>query len=129
MSRPHAVIIEDNTQNVQVLGSLLAKEGVTHTAILDATLVAETLQSIGRVDVVFLDLEMNSLSGYDVLEMIKAEPRFQTVPVVAYTVHVSEINTAYQKGFDSFLAKPIDSEQFSDQLARILRGERVWGQG
>ena len=128
MSQPHAVIIEDNTQNVQVLGSLLTKEGVTHTDILDSTLVAEALQAIEHVDVVFLDLEMNRLSGYDILEMFKADPRFQDVPIVAYTVHVSEINTAYQQGFHSFLSKPIDSDQFSDKLARILRGERVWGQ-
>jgi hypothetical protein len=45
---------------------------------------------------------------------------------VAYTVHVSEINTVYQMGFHSFLGKPLDSDLFPDQLARILRGERVW---
>jgi CheY-like chemotaxis protein len=129
LSQPHAIIIEDNSRNVQVLANLLTKEGVTHTDILDATQVADTLPTLDRVDVVFLDLEMTNLNGYDILDLFKADDRFQTVPVVAYTVHVSEINTAFEQGFHSFLSKPLDSDRFPTQLASILRGERVWGQG
>jgi CheY-like chemotaxis protein len=61
-----------------------------------------------------------------VLQLIKANSRFQSVPVVAYTVHVSEINTAQDMGFDGFLAKPLDSDRFPGQLNRILNGEPVW---
>jgi two-component system sensor histidine kinase/response regulator len=128
MSQSHALIIEDNSKNVQVLGNMLNKEGLTHTDVLDSTLVATVLQELDQIDVVFLDLEMQDLNGYDILEMLRSDSRFASIPIVAYTVHVSEINTAYQLGFHSFLAKPLDSDQFPEQLARILRGERVWGQ-
>jgi CheY-like chemotaxis protein len=128
MSHSHALIIEDNNKNVQVLGNMLSKEGLTHTDILDSTLVAGVLQELDQVDVIFLDLEMQDLNGYDILQMLKSDVRFNSVPVVAYTVHVSEINTAYEYGFHSFLAKPLDSDRFPEQLAMILRGERVWGQ-
>jgi two-component system, cell cycle response regulator DivK len=60
------------------------------------------------------------------LEKLKADARYQQVPIVAYTVHVSEINVAYQRGFDSFIGKPVDPDRFPGQLARILRGEAVW---
>jgi DNA-binding NarL/FixJ family response regulator len=58
--------------------------------------------------------------------MLKSYEYLGRVPVVAYTVHVSEINRAYQLGFHSFIGKPIDPDKFPDQLARILRGEPVW---
>lgn len=126
MSQPHALIVEDDSNNMQVLASLLSKEGFTSTEILDSRLVEQALQTIDQVDVVFLDLEMQSLNGYDILEMLKADNHLRSVPVVAYTVHVSEINAAYESGFHSFLAKPLDSDRFPEQVAKILQGERVW---
>lgn len=126
MSQPHALIIEDNSKNMRVLTDLLSKEGFTYTDILDARLVQEALPTIDQIDIVFLDLEMQSVNGYDILDMLKADDRHQLVPVVAYTVHVSEMNNAHEAGFHSFLAKPLDSDRFPEQVARVLRGERVW---
>jgi CheY-like chemotaxis protein len=84
------------------------------------------LNELAAIDVVFLDLEMPGANGYQVLEKLRADPRFQSVPVVAYTVHVSEISVAHEQGFHSFLGKPLDADRFPDQLARILSGESVW---
>jgi two-component system sensor histidine kinase TorS len=126
LSQPHALIIEDNSRNIQVLAKMLAKEGFTHTDVHNPLLVEELLQTINQVDIVFLDLEMEGYSGYDVLRLLREDERFQPVPVCAYTVHVSEINAAYEAGFDGFLPKPLDSDRFPEQLARILRGEQVW---
>jgi CheY-like chemotaxis protein len=126
LSQPHALIIEDDSNNIQVLANMLSKEGFTHTGILDPLLVEDFLQTADWIDLVFLDIEMADCSGYDILKLLKSDTRFHSVPVCAYTVHISEINAAYEAGFDSFLAKPLDSERFPDQLARILRGEQVW---
>jgi CheY-like chemotaxis protein len=78
------------------------------------------------VDVVFLDLEMPDIDGYAVLEILKSDNRFDTVPIVAHTVHFGEINNAQHVGFHSFLGKPLNIDRFPDQLARILIGEHVW---
>jgi two-component system cell cycle response regulator DivK len=126
MSQPHALIIEDNGKNATILAKLLAKEGVTFTHILDANQVSDVIDSIPQSDIVFVDLEMPGKNGYDILEILRSKPQFQSVPIVTYTVHVSEINTAYQSGFHSFLPKPLDPDRFPDQLARILSGERIW---
>lgn len=126
MTQPHALIVEDNSKNMQVLVSLLHKQHVTCTEVSDPTQVLNQIDEIDQIDVVFLDLEMPGKNGYDVLDMLKHEPRFANVPVVAYTVHVSEINTAFRLGFHSFIPKPIDPDRFPNQLARILSGERVW---
>jgi len=122
----HALIIDDNTKNLNVLANVLADENVSNTQVTNPKLLNNALQHVDSVDVVFLDLEMPGLSGYDILEMLHADARFQGVPIVAYTVHVSEMNNASQHGFHSFIGKPIDPDRFPEQLARIFSGERVW---
>jgi CheY-like chemotaxis protein len=126
LSQPHALIIDDNANNLSVLGQMLAMEGVTHTAVLNPNDLSRVLSTLEQVDIVFLDLEMPTTDGYAILAALNQHERFQSIPIVACTVHVNEISTARQQGFHSFLAKPLDSDQFPDQLARILRGERVW---
>ena len=63
---------------------------------------------------------------YQLFRNIKADPRLAEVPVIAYTVHTSEIEQARQVGFDGFLGKPLSTTEFPDQIQRILRGEQVW---
>ena len=126
MTPPHALIIDDNRENVDVLAELLTLEGVTFTRVHNPTLVESVIDDIDSLDVIFLDLEMPKLDGYQLLEWFQSDARFDRIPVVAYTVHVSEISVARQLGFHSFLGKPLDADQFPQQLARILNGERVW---
>jgi CheY-like chemotaxis protein len=129
MSQGHALIIDDNQNNVAVLVHLLRQHRVTSTQVITLDQLPRALDTLTQIDVVFLDLEMPERSGYDVLQELQAEDRFVRVPIVAYTVHASEIHTALQVGFHSFLPKPLDSDRFGGQLARILRGERVWERG
>lgn len=122
----HALIIDDNAGNAKVLARLLSIQSITSTHVNDPINLDEALSHETQVDVIFLDLEMPHLNGYEVLDKLKLDARLEGVPVVACTVHTSEINTARQLGFHSFLAKPLNVDRFPDQLARILKGERVW---
>lgn len=126
MPTGYAVIIDDNITNVQVLTKLLEREGVQCKSVLDPKQVADQMSQIDRVDVIFLDLEMPGLDGYQVLNQLKRNEQFAGVPVIAYSVHVSELKVTYEHGFDGFIGKPLDSDRFPQQLARILAGERVW---
>jgi len=124
MSDPHALLIDDNSQNLKVLNQLLAKQGVSSTEVSNPTQLEALLPTLDRVDVVFLDLEMPGLDGYSVKDLLRS--KLSNTPIIAYTVHVSEMNVVQEMGFDGFLAKPIDRVRFPDQLARILNGEHVW---
>jgi CheY-like chemotaxis protein len=84
------------------------------------------LDALRHIDLVFLDLEMPGMDGYQAAALIRAHPHFQRARLVAYTVHISELNAAFDRGFDAFLGKPLNAEAFGGQLARILAGERVW---
>jgi CheY-like chemotaxis protein len=120
----HALIIEDDQTSVDVLESLLNYVGVTHTVITKH--IADEIRTVSAPNVVFLDLDMPELNGYEVLELLHADDRFQGVPIVAYSTHTSHLNTAHNAGFDGFLGKPVSRHDFANNLARILNGESVW---
>jgi two-component system cell cycle response regulator DivK len=122
----HALIIDDNARNVTVLATMLEEESVSSTRVTHPTQLEAALETVDQVDVIFLDLEMPGVDGYQVLARFKQDAKFKGVPVVAYTVHVSEIHNASQQGFDSFLGKPLNADKFPEQLKKILKGERVW---
>lgn len=125
----HALIIDDNAINGKILQQLLALEGVRSTHLLDPREVQSTLAHLLRVHLIFLDLEMPHVDGYTVLDYLRTQPELRDVPVIAYTVHLSEITRAYDLGFHSFIGKPINADLFPEQLQRILNGERVWMSG
>lgn len=126
MRQPHALIIDDDVRNTAVLAGMLSKQGVVSTQVNDTSKLTSALKGIAQVDVVFLDLEMPGLNGYEVLTVMKSDKRFHDVTFVACTVYIGEMNTAHQSGFSGFISKPLDADRFPDQLQRILNGEAVW---
>jgi len=124
MSEVHALVIDDNQQNLRVLSTLLMKNRVKCVEVANPLRLNDTLTQMAQVDVVFLDLEMPGINGFQVKDLLREQ--LGGVPIIAYTVHVSEIDVVRQQGFDGFLGKPLDSARFPNQLARILNGEGVW---
>ncbi len=121
-----ALIIDDNQSNINVLGLLLQNEGMTYAQVLHPTEVDKTVASGGPFSVIFLDLEFPTNNGFTIIERLRQMDSLAGVPIVAYSVHVSEIEIARRAGFNGFLGKPLDADRFADQLQRILRGESVW---
>jgi two-component system, cell cycle response regulator DivK len=122
----HALIIEDNALNAEVLETLLGKYGLTATTVESPGNLADLLASLDRLDAIFLDLELVETTGFEVYHRLQQIPQAARVPVVAYTVHLSQLERARREGFDGFLGKPLKQEWFEDQLNRILSGLPVW---
>jgi two-component system, cell cycle response regulator DivK len=122
----HVLIIDDNIDNINIIAAMLASENHTYTSITNPRYLNALLESVDHFDVVFLDLEMPGLNGYDVLKMLKNDPRFEGIPVVACTVNLHEMQHTHKMGFDSFIGKPLNIDKFPSQIQRIVNGEQVW---
>ncbi len=126
MAPLHALIIEDNSNNSEVLAILLELQGVDSTNVRSPRQVASAIEQLDRVDVIFLDLEFPYGDGYSVFTLLRADPRYEAIPIIAYSVHTSQIDRVRAAGFQGFLGKPLSVEQFPNQLSRILNGDSVW---
>lgn len=119
----HALIIDDDRDSITVLAQLLEHEGASYTAVSSpGGLIAADAQG---AHIVFLDLDMPGMNGYEVFERLRGEFGVQA-PIVAYTVNTNERATTRQAGFNGMFAKPLDAACFSENVQRILSGEFVW---
>lgn len=128
MDKIHALIIDDNSTGLEVLSELLEAIGVPSTRVQHPSKVDQAIAELERIDVVFLDLEMPHIDGYEMLQELRNHWGI-SVPIIAYTVHVSEVDTARRLGFDGFLGKPVDIDRFPAQFERIMNGGAVWEAG
>ena len=123
---PQALIIDDNKFNVNVLTHYLEEASFDIVSVNHPKNIENTLNTLENVQIIFLDLEMPDLDGFDVLKTLRADTRLHNVPIIAHSVHVSEIKVTHDAGFDGFIGKPLNADKFPRQLARILEGKGVW---
>ena len=121
-----AILIDDNKFNTNILAQCLSEEGFESITVNHPKYIEDALNSADDVQIIFLDLEMPELDGFDVLKTLKMDPRLQNVPIVAHSVHISEIKVAHNAGFDGFIGKPLNADKFPRQLSRVLEGKGVW---
>lgn len=81
-----------------------------------------------KPDVIFLDIHMEPVDGFEMLKMIRRSKHCYATPVIALTASVmyEEVRRLREAGFDGAIAKPINYDTFPGALDRILHGEQIW---
>lgn len=110
---------EDDENDVFLLERACARAGITHPLyhVRDGRSVIDYLTGSGPFaqreptllpSLILLDLKMLGKSGLEVLDWIRAQPRFASVPVVMLTSSnlKSDVQTAYDCGANGYLVKP-----------------------
>jgi CheY-like chemotaxis protein len=123
------VVAENDDGTRTVLASALARSGYDVASVTDGQLVLSTLES-GNVVLLILDLRMPGMNGWEVLRRLKdsdhGRPSFTRPPVIVISAQ-SDPETqrfATRLGAAAFLAKPIDLNDLSHAVRRILRDAR-----
>jgi len=75
--------------------------------------------------VILLDLKLPKVDGLDVLHQLKIHPLIQRIPVVVLTTSSEErdIQSAYERGANSYIVKPVDFDRFIQVIDQI---EQYW---
>ena len=77
-------------------------------------------------DLVLTDVNMPSLSGLELIRMIRARPEQRTLPIVAISTErePEDIRRARSAGADGYLAKPFEAETLDKLLIEVLEAAR-----
>jgi CheY-like chemotaxis protein len=69
-----------------------------------------------------------NVSGYDVFDVLRNDSLFANIPIVAISASDPEIEVPKlrAKGFNGFIAKPINLHSFPDQIVAILQQQQFW---
>lgn len=110
------LIADDNLANRELMRELLEVSG---HSIVEAANGRESLDLIRRnpPDLVFLDLQMPVLDGFGVIQELRSEDRFRSLPVIAVTASamLGDRERAIAAGFDSYIPKPINVNEVRQQ--------------
>ena len=125
--RGRRVLIADDMEiNRLILSELLAQ---TNMEIEEAADGAETLQRFaasdpGYYDLIFMDIQMPNMDGYEATQKIRALPRADaaTLPIVAMTANAyrEDVERALDFGLTAHLSKPLELERVYALLAQLL---------
>lgn len=76
----------------------------------------------GNPDLIFLDINLPVVSGWQCLDILKKNELYQDIPVVIYSTssHDRDIKTAKEMGAVSFVTKPNDFGQLKDSLKKVV---------
>ena len=122
-------IVEDDPRNRIVYHMTLIKEGALVEFERRGKDALRRMEDMSHIDLVIMDLMLaDGVSGFDVFDEIRATDRFQDVPIVA--VSAADTSTtlplAMEKGFDGYIAKPINVDTFGERIARLIAREKVF---
>jgi signal transduction histidine kinase/ActR/RegA family two-component response regulator len=126
LKKKHVLIVEDNEINLEIAETLIGETGVNiDTAENGAEAVQKFKASpVGYYDLIFMDIQMPVLDGYEATRQIRVLERSDSkqVPIVAMTanVFVDDIKKAQKNGMNRHLAKPIDIDELNLIIKRYL---------
>ena len=103
------LVVDDQEGNRDILSRRLLRMGHRVMTASDGTRAMEALHR-WPVDLVLLDLLMPGMSGWQVLELMRADPKLKSVPVIVATTFDDPASIAgcLALGADDLLAKPVD---------------------
>lgn len=120
--KPTVLIVEDNEQNLELLKIYM--EDLPEVEVITASNGIEALEQIEEYapDLVLLDIMMPRMSGFEVCQRIKSDPRTRDITVVMVTAlnETSDIERAAKCGTDDYLSKPIDRQAMVDLVRSLL---------
>jgi two-component system cell cycle response regulator DivK len=129
--QPSILYVEDDPQSRKLMMMLLkGRMQLPHVTILEDSEDFEA--HIATLDpkptIILLDIHVRPYNGFQMLEILRAQPWLNGAPIVALTASVmsEEVQQLKSAGFDGCLGKPINIDTFPDTLARIENGEVVW---
>lgn len=119
------LLVEDNEINQQVAKEMLEQEG------FDVDIAMDGLEAVQKIrtsvfDAVLMDLQMPIMDGYEATRIIRSEPRFNDLPIIAMTAHaMTDVKEkCLSIGMNGYVAKPIDTDELVASLFDFIKPEK-----
>jgi hypothetical protein len=115
------LLVDDDVRNIFALSSALERRGMN---VLTATTGSEAIalvESTPNLAIVLMDIMMPEMDGYQTTQVIRANPAFRRLPIIALTAKAmkGDREKCLEAGASDYLAKPVDTEQ-------LLSALRMW---
>jgi len=125
------LLAEDSSNDVELTLEALSEHNLANKVVVanDGVEVLEYLQCKGRFEgrkpgnpaVLLLDIKMPRMDGIEVLEEIRRDDKFKTLPVVMLTSSREEpdLRRCYELGVNAYVVKPVNFQDFMEAIKHI----------
>jgi two-component system response regulator len=135
------LLVDDNENDVFLTRRALEKGVITHEVVVadDGQDALDYLFGTGKHEgrdlirmpvVIFLDLKMPRVDGFEVLKQIRANPRTRFLPVVVLTASKEEkdVQRSYENGCNAYVTKPVDFDRFAEAARQLGNVWLFWNE-
>jgi CheY-like chemotaxis protein len=115
------LVVDDDVRNIFALSSVLERRGMSVLAAGTGREAIGTLEATPDVAIVLMDIMMPEMDGYETMQVIRNNPSFRRLPIVALTAKAmkGDREKCFEAGASDYLAKPVNTDQ-------LLSALRMW---
>ena len=121
----HLLVVEDNPGNRVLIDSLFKKWKISFDFAFDGLEAVQKIQS-KAYDMVFMDLQMPEMDGYEATSTIRSmeDDYFKQIPIVALTASVMSnvLEKTKQAGMNNYVSKPFNPSHLRETIAKYTSG-------
>lgn len=106
------LIVDDNPNNLQVLGGILQESGYTIRPALSGEIALRAIH-VHQPDLILLDIRMPGMDGYEICTRLKADALLRDIPVIFISAlnEIEDKLSAFRAGAVDYITKPFQSEE------------------
>jgi CheY-like chemotaxis protein len=115
------LLVDDDARNIFALSSVLERRGINVLAATTGREAIELVETTPSLAIVLMDIMMPEMDGYQTMQVIRANPKFRRLPIIALTAKAmkGDREKCLEAGASDYLAKPVNTEQ-------LLSALRMW---
>ncbi|MCK5716916.1 MAG: response regulator, partial [Thiomargarita sp.] len=116
------LIVDDNPQNLQMLGTTLRVNGYTPLFAKNGLQVFQMLK-IKRPDLILLDIMMPDMNGFEVCEKLKLDTHTKDIPVIFLSAQfeTDKIIEGFKLGAVDYVTKPFNTAELLSRVNTHLK--------
>ena len=126
MPKYRVLIADDNIANVELLEAYLAGCDYEIATAADGAETLEMAESFSP-NLILLDIMMPKLSGFEVCEKLKNNPKTRGIMILMVTAlsELGDIDRAVAAGCNDFLSKPVNKAELLKRVETLLNTQPV----
>ena len=121
-----ALLVEDDYVSGLVMKKFCERRRINSIIATSGKQALDILKD-ENFDIIFMDIQMPDISGYETTEIIRSREKFYNrhTPIIATTAFalVGDKQKCIDAGMDNYLSKPIDAEKFYHIVEKYVHGE------
>jgi CheY-like chemotaxis protein len=117
-----ALLVDDTIDLLELYKIVLQRQGYSVEIAHDGVEGTQAVQQLPQFDVIFLDIEMPRMNGWQALKAMRDLPKGQNAVIFLFTAYGPTVTSedARHAGADELLRKPLMPQELTDAISKAM---------